>query len=242
VTLNRPQPARGSGVPRAFTLIELLVVIAIISILAALILPALASAKDRAKQTMCFNNARQVILAVMLYTDSNEGLLPCGWLGASGKNSKGYYTYDELILSFGAQTNVLRCPSHLHGTRHFWVNGNVLPYVPSPARQTGVMGRDTSVKVHSIGNSSDTVALTEVADWVTEGFSGYGPSAPGAEWGSIIQMKGNIIGSSAGVAYMHRKRDNILFCDGHVESLQSNILTGLNLYKFYRDKSQVPDR
>lgn len=113
-------------------------------------------------------------------------------------------------------------------------------YPPTPSRQTGVMGRDISVKQETIANPSDTVALTEVADWVTTGWPGYGPSEPGSEWGSIIQVRGNVIGPSAGVAYIHRQRDNILFCDGHVESLKSNVLTQVNLYKFYRDKTQVP--
>lgn len=225
---------------RAFTLIELLVVIAIIAILAAMLLPALGSAKERAKQTMCFNNSRQVILACLLYADAENGKLPCGWMNSSGQNAKGYFTYDELILSYGAATNVLNCPSHKGGSRHFWVNGNVLRYVAAPSRQTGVMGRDVSVKIEAIPQPSDTVALTEVADWVTAGFDGYGPSAPGSQWGSIIQLQDNIIGPDAGVAYMHRQRDNILFCDGHVESLRSNILTERNLYKFYRDKSLVP--
>lgn len=225
---------------RAFTLIELLVVIAIIAILAAMLLPALSAAKEKARQTMCFSNARQINLSCILYADSEGGRLPCGFLDAPGRNAKGYLTYDELILPYGAPTNVLRCPSHKGGTRHFWVNGNVLQFIPPARRQTGVMGHNTSAKLETISNPSDTVAMTEVADWVTTGYSGYGPSAPGSHWGAIIQTEGNIVGSSAGVAYMHRQRDNILFCDGHVESLRSNALTQVKLYKFYRDKTQVP--
>ena len=61
---------------RGFTLIELLVVIAIIAILAAILFPVFARAREKARQTACLNNVKQLSLAVMQYTQDYDEILP----------------------------------------------------------------------------------------------------------------------------------------------------------------------
>jgi prepilin-type N-terminal cleavage/methylation domain-containing protein len=93
------KPRRGE----AFTLVELLIVIAIIAILAALLLPALARAKELSRRSACSQNLRQLSLAVALYATDNTDVLPLP------QQRSGHWS--EQLRSYYANPHLLVCPT-----------------------------------------------------------------------------------------------------------------------------------
>jgi prepilin-type N-terminal cleavage/methylation domain-containing protein len=163
---------------RAFTLIELLVVIAIIAILAALLLPALIGAKERARRVACRNHVRQFVLALHMYGNEHEDRLPSG----ASENSN---PLDEHIPVISTQTRsnlieysgdyrILECPSmgQPFNTREGWYYedyGFVIGYnylgghtnSPWPADS----GFEPWESPQTLSDDGNLPVLTEINDW-----------------------------------------------------------------------------
>src|SRR5215469_12664896 len=132
MTIHR-NPKKGG-----FTLIELLVVIAIIAILAAMLLPALTQAKQKAKRTQCLSNNKQIAVAMMMYaTDSNEQLpaLNSGYWQTGLTTNWWFNILDNgnYITGVARTNNVWRCPAVMPGD----IDPTVVSYFKSPCEGYG---------------------------------------------------------------------------------------------------------
>src|ERR1043166_4908201 len=109
---------------RGFTLIELLVVIAIIAILAAILFPVFAQARDKARQTTCLSNLKQIGNVLMMYIqDWDEWYPPAQPYCCASKGQISYDAIWEEMESYHKNKGVWRCPS------------DPSPYLTLPAKQ-----------------------------------------------------------------------------------------------------------
>src|SRR5437667_8622065 len=101
----------------AFTLIELLVVIAIIAIIAAILFPVFAQAREKARETTCISNSRQIGLQVRMYVQDFDETMPIFYAYNTQPPSgqPGHKGIEELILPYGKSKDLFRCPDDAGG-------------------------------------------------------------------------------------------------------------------------------
>jgi prepilin-type N-terminal cleavage/methylation domain-containing protein/prepilin-type processing-associated H-X9-DG protein len=227
---GHPRPCRAwAGVgPRrtcaGFTLIELLVVIAIIAILAAMLLPALSKAREKARQINCVSNLKQVNLAMQMYPQDYNDFVPVAYyIGASGEigwdfaTSDWWATHRLGIIGTYLDDKVFECPS-LQGLKSY-----DRPF-SGYAYNASYLGGGYSVwdgqaqppaKLGRIQNPSRTVVLADSAVW----------SSFSSELicNSYLRSRGDpsYAWSGANTHFRHNNMANMAMGDGHVESTKA---------------------
>jgi prepilin-type N-terminal cleavage/methylation domain-containing protein/prepilin-type processing-associated H-X9-DG protein len=196
---------------KGFTLIELLVVIAIIAILAAILFPVFAQAREKARQISCLSNVKQIGLGLQMYTQDYDETMPAAFASVAPINGGGIATipYDAQILPYIKNDQIFKCPSDstsnsVPSKDQFW-DGKYFDHIAKrsygyvgnvntqeranaggsqPDPNTGMSDWGTGHSLAAIDQPADTIAMSE--EW---GFHANGNSDAyevGTPWGALF--------------------------------------------------------
>ncbi|MBC7807119.1 MAG: prepilin-type N-terminal cleavage/methylation domain-containing protein [Akkermansiaceae bacterium] len=187
----------------AFTLIELLVVIAIIAILAAILFPVFAQARDKARQTACLSNLSQMGKAWLMYAqDYDETCAPCDMWGGEIPR----ITFQYILMPYVKNADIFNCPS----------NVKAKPYVGQPSTKDGATHYNQNFALGycnpAPGKDNFVVTLAEIKSVST----------------TPLHWDSGKTGTAAGywndgyLSALHSGSFNFSFADGHAQAMRKS--------------------
>jgi prepilin-type N-terminal cleavage/methylation domain-containing protein/prepilin-type processing-associated H-X9-DG protein len=202
---------------RGFTLIELLVVIAIIAILAAILFPVFARAREKARQSACSSNEKQIALGVMMYAQDYDEVLPA-YYNFEASVPAGARYWQEVIMPYVKNNQVFICPSYSanqsiiasYGCNYNWVFSNFEESAWPPEHGDALA---------NITRPSETVMFLDCTSYI----STYDPGVKASSGSYYGKVEGR-----------HNEQTNVAFCDGHVKScVRQEIANPANAAKYW---------
>jgi len=122
------RPCQPNRFFKGFTLIELLVVIAIIAILAAILFPVFAQAREKARETTCLSNKKQVVLALLQYVQDYDEQLPFNSNAGGLRNNTTSYVWQDMVFPYVKSEAAFDCPDNPFNSNNQDANGLIADF------------------------------------------------------------------------------------------------------------------
>ena len=232
-----PSPAPIVAHKTAFTLIELLVVIAIIAILAAILFPVFARARENARRSSCQSNLKQIGLGIIQYQQDYDESFPLAVTGSSSAVSQPPVGWADEIQPYLKSLQIYQCPSDTNGPgtdptqpgyTDYWYNSDMSSNMDTSVIPNAIqIPSNVSVNISVLANPTLTImngdgeSANGTAAYRCNGASSTNPAQYNDLTKPITSTTTGSVSTSA-VVNRHLEGANLLFADGHVKWSKTN--------------------
>ncbi|MGI5819910.1 MAG: prepilin-type N-terminal cleavage/methylation domain-containing protein [Armatimonadota bacterium] len=189
-----------------FTLIELLVVIAIIAILAAILFPVFARAREKARQSSCLSNTKQILIGVQMYSQDYDETLPRSRFWVAGTSN--HYLYTRAVRPYVKNEQLFLCPSALNAA--YCEDWGSSPHRSQVSYGYNHDNENSNAKLAGIEYPAETILIADGS-----GYAWIPTADPVAVEGTDYRIQAR-----------HNGTANLGFVDGHAKSYAESAING----------------